>query len=175
MLLSWWCYPTISSSATLFFFWTGTLLSQYQRLFQWVNCSPQVAKILETQLQQRLQKFSIGLYNGPNISLQNSYIETLATNVTILGDRAFEQVCVFECWITAVVSDSLWPYEPWPARLLCPWDSSGMTIRVGFHALLQSIFPIQGLNLHLLYLPALAGRFFTTSPAWKVLWGGDKG
>ena len=56
-----------------------------------------MAKILEPQLQQRLQNFSIGLYNGLTVSLQNSYIEALATNVTILGDRAFDEVCVFEC------------------------------------------------------------------------------
>ena len=172
--LSWWCYPTISSFATLFSFWTGTLLSQYQGLFQWVNCSHQVAKILEPQLQQRLQNFSIGLYNGLTVSLQNSYIEALATNVTMLGDRAFDEVCVFECWITSVVSDSLWPYGPWPARLLCPWGSPGVNTGVGFHALLQGIFSIQESKLHLLYLPALAGNFFTTSAAWKVLWGGDK-
>ena len=38
------------------------------------------------------------------------------------------------------------------ARLLCPWDSSGKNTGVGCHALLQGIFPTQGLNLGLLYL-----------------------
>ena len=168
------CYPTISSSATLFSFWTGTL-GPSQGLFQWVNSSHQVAKVLEPQLPQRLQNFSIELYNGLNVSLQNSYIEALATNVTILGNRVFDKVCVFECWITSVVSDSLWPYGPWPARLLCPWDSPGVNSGVGFHALLQGIFSIQESNLHVLHLPELAGRFFTTSAAWKVLWEDDKG
>ena len=27
--------------------------------------------------------------------------------------------------VASVVSDSLWPYGPWPARLLCPWYSPG--------------------------------------------------
>ena len=36
-----------------------------------------------------------------------------------------------------------------PARLLCPWDFPGKNNGVGCHALLQGIFPIQGLNLHL--------------------------
>ena len=39
-----------------------------------------------------------------------------------------------------------------PARLLCPCDSPGK--KVGCHALLQGVFPTQGLNprlLHLLY------------------------
>ena len=39
-----------------------------------------------------------------------------------------------------------------PARLLCPWDSPGKNTGVGCHALLQGIFPTQGLNLHLLCL-----------------------
>ena len=37
---------------------------------------------------------------------------------------------------------------PWTvaARLLCPWDSPGKNTGVGCHALLQGIFPTQGLN-----------------------------
>ena len=42
------------------------------------------------------------------------------------------------------------PYGPYPARLLCPWDSSGKNAGVDFHALLQGIFQTQGTNLHLL-------------------------
>ena len=37
-------------------------------------------------------------------------------------------------------------------RLLHPWDSPGKNTGVGCRALLQGIFPTQGLNLHLLYL-----------------------
>ena len=33
-----------------------------------------------------------------------------------------------------------------PTRLLCPWDSPGRNTEVGCHALLQGIFPTQGLN-----------------------------
>ena len=36
------------------------------------------------------------------------------------------------------------------ARLLCPWDSPGKNNGVGCHALLQGIFPNQGLNLGIL-------------------------
>ena len=39
-----------------------------------------------------------------------------------------------------------------PARLLCPWDFPGKNAGVGFHFLLQGIFPTQGLNLCLLHL-----------------------
>ena len=52
----------------------------------------------------------------------------------------------------SVVCKSLWPHRLEPARLLYPWDFQGKSIRVGFHFLLQGIFPIQRLNLHLLNL-----------------------
>ena len=72
------------------------------------------------------------------------------------------------CQVTSVVSDSLWRYGLWPARLLCPWGSPGKNTGVGCHALLQGIFPTQGLNLHLLCLlhwqvHSLRLVFFTTS------------
>ena len=50
------------------------------------------------------------------------------------------------------MSDSLQPHELYPARLLCPWDSTGKNTGVGCHALLQGIFLTQELNLHLLCL-----------------------
>ena len=39
---------------------------------------------------------------------------------------------------------------------------------LGWHSLLQGIFPTQGLNLCLLCLPALAGGFFTTKATWEA-------
>ena len=51
-------------------------------------------------------------------------------------------VCVCQ---SLIVSDSQ------PTRLLCPWNSPGKNTAVGCHSLLQSIFPIQGLNLGLLH------------------------
>ena len=49
--LSRWCHPTISSSVTAFF--SCLNLSQHEGLFQWVNSSYQVAKVLEFQLQHQ--------------------------------------------------------------------------------------------------------------------------
>ena len=43
------------------------------------------------------------------------------------------------------------PHGLWPTKLLCPWDSPGKNSGVGFHALLQGIFPTQELNLGLLH------------------------
>ena len=50
------------------------------------------------------------------------------------------------------MSDSLRPYELYPTRLPCPWDSAGKDTGVGCHALLLEIFLTWGLNLHLLCL-----------------------
>ena len=56
------------------------------------------------------------------------------------------------CAVTWVVSDSSRPCGPQPARLLCPWGSSGKNTGVGCHAPLQGIFLTQGLNPCLLWL-----------------------
>ena len=59
------------------------------------------------------------------------------------------------CPAASGMSDSLWPRGLHPARLLCPWDSPVKNTGVGSHALLQVIFPTQGLAPGLLN----AGRF----------------
>ena len=51
---------------------------------------------------------------------------------------------VHACQVASVMS--LQPYGPYPARLLCPWDSPGKSTGAGCHALLQGIFPTQGSN-----------------------------
>ena len=50
------------------------------------------------------------------------------------------------------MSDSLQPHGLQPATLLCPQNSPGKNTGVGCHALLQGIFPTQGLNPSLLGL-----------------------
>ena len=45
-----------------------------------------------------------------------------------------------------------------PTRVLCPGDTPGKNAGVGYHALLQGIFPIQGSNPHLLYLTCISRR-----------------
>ena len=46
---------------------------------------------------------------------------------------------------------SLRPHGPQPNRLLCPRDYPGKNTGVACHALLQGIFPTEGLNLRLLH------------------------
>ena len=67
-------------------------------------------------------------------------------------------------YVPSVVSNSLWPFGLQTTTLLCPWDSPGKKTGVGCHVLLQRIFPIQGLNLHLLHLLHwLAGSLLTST------------
>ena len=49
-----------------------------------------------------------------------------------------------------------------PARLLCPWDSSGKNTGVGYHFLCQGNLPDAGIEPESLTSPALVCRFFTT-------------
>ena len=49
-------------------------------------------------------------------------------------------MCVYICLVASVVSDSLRPYGPWPARPLCPWDSPGKNTGVGCHFLPQCVY-----------------------------------
>ena len=67
----------------------------------------------------------------------------------------------------SVRSYSLRPHGLQPARLLGPWDSPGKNSGVGCHALVQGIFPTQGLNPHPLCLLPIAHGFFTTKPPGK--------
>ena len=53
------------------------------------------------------------------------------------------------------MSDFLQPYGLEPTSLVCPWDSAGKNIGVGFLALLQGIFLTQGSNPISLMSPAL--------------------
>ena len=52
---------------------------------------------------------------------------------------------------SSVMSDSLRPHGLQPTRLLCPWAFPGKSSGVGYHFLLQGIFPTQGSNLSLLH------------------------
>ena len=66
------------------------------------------------------------------------------------------------------MSNSLGPYGLWHTRLFCSWGSPGKDMGEGCHALFQGIFPTQGLNLCLLYLLHLTGRFFTIIATWEA-------
>ena len=50
-------------------------------------------------------------------------------------NEALRSLCVCMCAVTSVMSDSLWPYGLYPARLLCTCDSPGKNTGVGFRSL----------------------------------------
>ena len=66
------------------------------------------------------------------------------------GDICRHSVCVCVCVCEtvghSVLSNSLWPNELQPSKLLCPWNSPGQNTGVSSLSLLQEIFPTQGLN-----------------------------
>ena len=72
----------------------------------------------------------------------------------------------------ACVLSHVWLFAtPWTARIFCTWNFPGKNTGMGFHFLLQGIFPTQGLNLSLRFL-ALVGGFFTTElPAKPTVLG----
>ena len=62
----------------------------------------------------------------------------------------YMQICC--CYLVSELRLTfLRPYGLQSNRLLCPWDSPGRNTGMGCQALLQGIFPTQGLNLRLLH------------------------
>ena len=64
---------------------------------------------------------------------------------------------------------SVRPHGLYPTRHLCPWDSPGKNTGVGYHALLQGIFPTQRLNpglLHCRQIPCYLSH--QGSPRWRL-------
>ena len=74
--LSWWCHPAISSSVVPFS--SCPQSSQHQSLFQWVNSSHEVAKVLEFQLQHQSFQEHLGL-----ISFRMDWLDLLAVQGTL--------------------------------------------------------------------------------------------
>ena len=65
---------------------------------------------------------------------------------------------------------TLWQtYEPNPPGSSVHGIFPGEVTGVGCHFLLQGLFPTLGLNLCLLHLQYLAGKFFTTEPPRKPM------
>ena len=79
--------------------------------------------------------------------LTNNYNQILTQQMFV--EHQLCAKCMDLVWECSVVSDSLWPHELPPARLLCPWDFPGENTGMDCHFLLQRIFPTQGLNPHL--------------------------
>ena len=73
------------------------------------------------------------------------------------------------CAVVSIMSDSLRSYGLWPTRQLCPWDFPGKNSGLGCCALLQGIFPIQGLDPRLLCLLYRQASSLPPAPPGKPL------
>ena len=78
----------------------------------------------------------------------HSFIHVGKSEIRSLSHIVHKNVCVCVCVYVShsVLSDSMQPHGLWPTRLLCPWDSPGKNTGVGFHSLLQGIFPNPGIK-----------------------------
>ena len=83
-------------------------------------------------------------------STHKSYVYLILWSIKCAIALCLKKVCVY-VHTCSVLSNSLRHHRLQPTRLLCPWNFSGRNTRVGFHFLLQGIFPTPGLNLRLLY------------------------
>ena len=91
-------------------------------------------------------------------------------DMTSLIRTFFKRVQVFVCVRAKSLQSCPTLCNPMDIACQAPLsiDSPGKNTGVGCHALLQGIFPTQGLNLYLFLSPVLAGRFFTTSTTWEA-------
>ena len=78
-------------------------------------------------------------------------------------------LCELSHFSHAQVFLTAWTVAPRP---LCPRESPGKNTGVGCHALLQGIFPTQGLNLHLLCL-LHCGRMLCSLSHLGLIWKWD--
>ena len=67
-------------------------------------------------------------------------------------------------YVTSVLFDSLWPYGPWPTRLLCPWGFSRQEYWSWLPFPPPGDLPNSGIEHASPVVPTLAGGFFTTEP-----------
>ena len=104
-----------------------------------VDAAKQMLKAKFTPLHESSSGFFHQSKTDTNVALSQNLLKKKRN---ACNTRPDSRVCVH-------VSNPVWPYGPYPARLLCPWDSPGKNIRVGCHSLLQGIFPTQGSNPHL--------------------------
>ena len=102
-----------------------------------------------------------------------AYVLTKLLLICFMGQKTFFPLynALHVCCVLSrfIVSNSVQPYGLQPTRLLCPWDSPGKNTGVGCDALLQGIFPTQGLNPCLLHrLNWLAGSLPLAPPGKPI-------
>ena len=84
----------------------------------------------------------------------------------VLNNNRFPIYTLCAC-VCSIVSDSLWPHELQPARLLCLWDFLGKNTGVSCHFLLKGFLTRN--RTHVSWASCIAGEFLTTDPSGKPL------
>ena len=82
--------------------------------------------------------------------------ECMSVQSTDFSTEEYFSCQILRLWVHAKLFQSCPtlcdPMDYTPTRLLCPCDAPGKNTGVGCHALLQGIFLMQGLNMHLFQL-----------------------
>ena len=127
-------------------------------LFQWVGSSPKCWRFTfnispfnnySGLISFKIDWFDLAVQGTLQESSLTPQFENIISLVPILPygpaltfmqdywkNRSFDCCC---CWVTSVVSDSVWPHRWKPTRLPRPWDSPGKNTGVGCHFLLQCV------------------------------------
>ena len=88
-------------------------------------------------------------WSGPDTLCQGSgLIQGWGTKIPQAAQCNEKNIYVYEC-VHVYTQSCLILCNPM-AKLFCPWGCLGKNTGVGCHFLLQGIFSMQGLNLHLL-------------------------
>ena len=102
---------------------------------------------------------------------QTNYSSFLFLNVVKKYNTWFTFITILVCVFShSVVSNSLWPHELQPVKLLCSWAYPAKNTEVGCHFLLQGNLPNPGIEPASPASPASAGGFFTSEPPGKPNW-----
>ena len=141
------------------------LISEKKICLQWRRCrfDPYVRKIPCRRAQLPTPAVLSGQSHGQRSLAAYSPWGCTESNTTEAIKRArphgfptgpVPRVCCCCCCCCCLVAKSyptlLQPHGLQPTRLLYPWDFPGKNIEVGYHFVLQGIFPTQGSNPHLL-------------------------
>ena len=106
----------------------------YPFLFQDYKNIPFCSKVYNSlDLSQNVSNALANSFTSFYFSLKSQFTSILKGYCLLL---TFQEDA-YACLVASVVSNCLRPHGPWPARLLCPWDSPGKNIGVGCHFLLQ--------------------------------------